>query len=57
MKYGFDSDGNDKSKNGIDDDKNGFIDDYRGWDFVNKLEIFPIEPDYDFTDWDNDPNG
>ena len=53
--YGFDSNGNDKSENGIDDDKNGFIDDYRGWDFVNKLDIFPIEPNYDFTNWDNDP--
>lgn len=53
---GIDQYGNDKSNNGIDDDGNGFIDDYRGWDFVNKLDIFPFDVNDDFTDWDNDPN-
>ncbi len=52
---GTDLEGNDKSTNGIDDDRNGFVDDFRGWDFVNKIDIFPIEPNYDFTEWDNDP--
>ncbi|MCB9205713.1 MAG: S8 family serine peptidase [Ignavibacteriales bacterium] len=52
---GIDQNGNDKSENGIDDDENGFIDDYKGWDFVNKLDVFPIEPEDDFTNWDNDP--
>lgn len=32
---GTDSQGRDKSSNGIDDDGNGYIDDYRGWDFIN----------------------
>jgi subtilisin family serine protease len=32
---GLDSDGNNKSTNGIDDDGNGYVDDFRGWDFVN----------------------
>lgn len=31
---GTDSQGRDKSKNGVDDDGNGFIDDYYGWNFV-----------------------
>jgi subtilisin family serine protease len=31
---GIDSDGKDKSNNGIDDDNNGLIDDWRGWNFV-----------------------
>lgn len=30
---GTDSDGNDKSTNGVDDDKNGFVDDVYGWNF------------------------
>ena len=30
---GLDSQGHDKSKNGIDDDNNGYIDDIVGWDF------------------------
>ena len=30
---GLDSQGRDKSTNGIDDDNNGYVDDYRGWDF------------------------
>lgn len=30
---GFDSQGRDKSTNGLDDDNNGFIDDIVGWDF------------------------
>ena len=32
---GFDSNGNDKSRNGIDDDGNGYVDDLMGWDFAN----------------------
>lgn len=32
---GTDSQGRDKSNNGIDDDGNGFIDDVIGWDFVS----------------------
>jgi len=52
---GVDNSGNDKSSNGIDDDKNGFIDDYQGWDFVDKLDISPISPKDDFTEWDNFP--
>jgi Subtilase family len=52
---GTDGNGNDKSTNGIDDDGNGFIDDFQGWDFVNKLNIFPAELKDDFTDWDNYP--
>jgi Subtilase family len=52
---GTDDIGNDKSTNGIDDDGNGFIDDYQGWDFVNKLNIFPAELKDDFTGWDNFP--
>lgn len=32
---GLDSQGRDKSKNGVDDDGNGYVDDFRGWDFVN----------------------
>ncbi len=47
--------GNEKSSNGIDDDDNGFVDDFRGWDFVNKLDIFPADLQNDFTDWDNNP--
>lgn len=31
---GFDSQGRDKSKNGLDDDGNGFIDDVHGWNFA-----------------------
>ncbi|MBF0297086.1 MAG: S8 family serine peptidase [Oligoflexia bacterium] len=31
---GLDTDGKDKSSNGIDDDGNGYIDDVIGWDFV-----------------------
>ena len=53
---GIDKNGNDKSINGIDDDDNGFIDDYQGWDFVDKLNIFPAELEADFTGWDNDPS-
>ncbi len=30
---GFDSQGHDKSKNGVDDDGNGYIDDVMAWDF------------------------
>ncbi len=53
---GKDINGNDKRNNGIDDDQNGFIDDFQGWDFVNKLNIFPIDSnEYDFSDWDNFP--
>jgi len=52
---GTDNNGNDKSTNGIDDDENGFVDDFQGWDFVNKLDIYPAEIEYDFTDWDNIP--
>ncbi len=52
---GTDRSGNDKRTNGIDDDGNGFIDDYRGWDFVNKLDVFPGKLQDDFTNWDNDP--
>lgn len=32
---GIDSQGRDKSKNGVDDDNNGYVDDFHGWDFVN----------------------
>ncbi len=53
---GIDKNGNDKSTNGIDDDENGFIDDYRGWDFVNKINIYYAVPKDDFTTWDNDPS-
>ncbi|MCB9250025.1 MAG: S8 family serine peptidase [Ignavibacteriales bacterium] len=53
---GIDQNGNDKKSNGIDDDKNGFIDDFQGWDFVNKINIYPANMKDDFTDWDNDPN-
>jgi len=52
---GIDQNGFEKSNNGIDDDANGFIDDFQGWDFVNKVNIFPIETKDDFTDWDNVP--
>ncbi len=52
---GIDINGRDKSSNGIDDDGNGFIDDFRGWDFVNKLDVFNSKLNNDFTDWDNDP--
>ncbi|MCP5062984.1 MAG: S8 family serine peptidase, partial [Ignavibacteriae bacterium] len=52
---GTDEFGQDKSTNEIDDDGNGFVDDFRGWDFVNKLNIFPAELQDDFTDWDNNP--
>ncbi len=31
---GLDSNGNDKSTNGVDDDGNGYVDDYVGWDFA-----------------------
>jgi len=33
---GLDSDGNDKSTNGVDDDNNGYVDDFRGWDFIDE---------------------
>ncbi len=52
---GIDNNGNNKSSNGIDDDNNGFIDDFQGWDFVNKIDIFPADVNDDFTDWDNIP--
>ena len=52
---GTDNFGHDKSSNGIDDDGNGFVDDFRGWDFVNKLDIIHSELQDDFTDWDNNP--
>lgn len=32
---GLDSEGRNKSTNGIDDDDNGFIDDFRGWNFID----------------------
>ncbi len=32
---GTDSEGNDKTSNGIDDDGNGYVDDWRGWDLVS----------------------
>ena len=32
---GLDSQGRNKSNNGVDDDGNGFVDDWRGWDFAN----------------------
>lgn len=32
---GVDSQGKDRSNNGVDDDGNGFIDDVHGWNFVN----------------------
>ena len=32
---GVDSQGNDKTRNGIDDDENGLVDDVYGWDFYN----------------------
>jgi subtilisin family serine protease len=32
---GVDSQGRDKSTNGVDDDGNGYVDDFHGWDFVN----------------------
>lgn len=32
---GIDSQGRDKSTNGVDDDNNGYVDDFHGWDFVN----------------------
>jgi thermitase len=33
---GTDSQGKDKSSNGVDDDNNGYVDDIIGWDFVSK---------------------
>lgn len=41
---GVDSQGRDKSKNGVDDDQNGFVDDIVGWDFASK-----DNKPYDFT--------
>ena len=32
---GIDSQGREKSQNGLDDDNNGYLDDFQGWDFVN----------------------
>ena len=43
---GKDSEGRDKSTNGIDDDGNGFVDDFRGWDFKSYS---------DTSKGDNDP--
>jgi subtilisin family serine protease len=44
---GTDSQGRDKSKNGVDDDNNGYIDDSIGWDFVsndNKPFDLSVDP-------------
>lgn len=44
---GLDSQGKDKSSNGVDDDGNGYVDDVIGWDFVtddNKPYDLSVEP-------------
>jgi len=52
---GKDSQGNNKSSNGIDDDGNGFIDDYMGWDFTDRRG-FPFDSSSgDYLGWDNNP--
>ncbi len=50
---GKDSQGHDRSTNGIDDDGNGYVDDYHGWDLVGNANLQQLQT----GTWtaDNDP--